>query len=114
MGQIIAKHTDASGREERIVSIRHEDGSLVVREETKGELTQQVYGTRAHVQMVSLSESAARLAGFADNMAAIGRFFTTDDAYLSDLMDALDAWGVPYRYLSTDCDRSGGAVMRGA
>ena len=112
MGEVIARFTSKHSDEVRVVSIRSERGMLFVREETTGELTAQIYGERNHVQLISLSEYAATLAGFANNVAALSKFFSTEDVYLTDLMDALDAWGVPYRYLSAG--QLSGVVMRGA
>lgn len=82
------------------------DGSLVVSEVTRGQTTQQTYGTVGHVHRVAIAprnEAAfARVLGCrrGGEVARLAELFSGGRAFLSDLMDTLDARGVVYAYTS--------------
>ena len=95
------------GGESREVWIGRGDGrSLEVGEVTCGELTKQVYGETRHDHRVLLGVES--LAMVPQVLACVGEdpedalvsLLSSEDVFLSDLMDSLDAHGIPYTYLS--------------
>ena len=87
-----------------------EDGSVEVFEKTSGPYTRQVYGAETHSRMVVLSPASAGQVALMllcpEDLAveAINDFLSDGDNYLMDLMDRMDALGIPYGYASNDGD----------
>ncbi len=97
---------DEGGESREVWIERGDDGSLEAGEVTCGELTKQVYGETRHDHRVLLGVES--LAMVPQVLACVGedpedalvRLLSSEDVFLSDLMDSLDAHGVPYTYLS--------------
>ena len=92
--------------EVRQVWLREEEtGGIEVGETTSGPLTKEVYGEERHDHRVRLGaaelECVARAMGEgATGAKALGAFLSSEDVFLSDLMDALDQREISYDYVS--------------
>lgn len=79
-----------------------DDGSIILAERTDGELTFDIYGTLSHTRMVRIEQRfAGELAQVLDSGSAgegLRAFFASEEVFLSDLLDRLDASGIPYVY----------------
>lgn len=101
------------GNERRTVGAAFDDeGNLLLGEENEGETTWFAYGVPHHYHQIALAPASlvplmdvlASLEGRREGEnsgnldALLQEFFSLPDRFLSDLMDALDAAGVPYAY----------------
>ncbi|WP_293819346.1 hypothetical protein [uncultured Parolsenella sp.] len=99
-------------REALEIAAVHRAGGLLVYAKTEGELTCEAFGSPWHVGCAVLNgEAAESLAyglgdpleqGVESPIAALARFFLDEDLQLADLLDFLDAQGIPYEYRSFD------------
>ena len=90
------------------------DALLEVGEFTRGELTQDVYGTQTHYHCVRLSDdevtemSLALTEALATTQSTpeglLADYFEEEQRFLADLMDDLDRWFVSYGYLNYEAD----------
>ena len=91
----------------RVSYVLLEEGGLLLIERTDGELTYEVFGTCSQTRVVRIgSEHMAALcsalgAEHASLDVAMREFFYDAEVFLSDLLDLLDARGVPYRFACT-------------
>lgn len=86
-----------SGTEDRRVYLCKRVGYVEVGELTLGTLTRDLYDAPAHLHCIHLDDE--------DVPRDLSSFFSSNDLYLVDLMDALDERGVPYGYLSNEGGR---------
>jgi hypothetical protein len=92
----------------RVVSVCEEDGSFTVEERTDGEQTLLAFDALCCVRRLHVQREHARLARWAlgsveeSITTLLTKLFSSEDAFLSDVLDALDAAGVPYAY-SIEC-----------
>lgn len=97
---------DEGGESRELWIGRGEDGSLEVGEVTCGDLTKQVYGESRHDHCVLIDDNALALVPQAlaregeGPEKALSGLLSSEDVFLSDVMDSLDAHNVPYTYLS--------------
>lgn len=98
--------------ERRRVYTRMRGRSLEVGETTWGPLTRDVYDAEEHHHCIHLAPDTFAVLGThltvasADVGDALGRHMVENEMFLTDLMDELDGWNVPYGYLSStlgDC-----------
>lgn len=92
----------------RVVSLlEEEDGAFTVEERSDGEQTLFAFDSLSCVRRVSVQSQDAKTAlqalGSRDKTASLvlEELFSPGDAFLSDVMDRLDAAGVPYAYTVT-------------
>lgn len=104
---LVARHGDEEEELEAVVRVT--PSRVVIYVKTEGTQTLSVFGAPWHVGRVSLARADAggvvRALGCARNSgvmvalrAAVGSFFADEAMTLSDLLDVLDAEGVPYAY----------------
>ena len=81
--------------ESREVWLEPVGGSLVAGEDTEGPLTQMIFGEEWHRSMVTIDVGALTASFGASDLEA---FLLESDEPICDLMDLLDARGLPYAY----------------